>query len=71
MVATSEQAGVVPHLGSLEAARWRHHYLGPEHLLLGLLNQGDDPIRTVTTPRAACCAGTAWTLRPCGPGSTG
>jgi hypothetical protein len=45
MVATSEQAGVVPHLGSLEAARWRHHYLGPEHLLLGLLNQGDDPIR--------------------------
>ena len=27
MVATTEQAGVVPHLGSLEAERWRHHYL--------------------------------------------
>jgi Clp amino terminal domain, pathogenicity island component len=45
MVTTTEQAGVVPHLGRLEAERWRHHYLGPEHLLLGLLSQGDIPIR--------------------------
>jgi hypothetical protein len=44
MVATTEQAGVVPHLGRLEAERLRHWYLGPEHLLLGLLHEGDDPV---------------------------
>jgi hypothetical protein len=44
MVATTEQAGIVPHLGRLEAERLGHHYLGPEHLLLGLLSQGDDPV---------------------------
>ena len=44
MVLTTEQAGVVPHLGRLEAQRLRHRYLGPEHLLLGLLSEGDDPI---------------------------
>jgi hypothetical protein len=44
MVQTTEQAGVVPHLGGLEAERLRHRYLGPEHLLLGLLSEGDDPI---------------------------
>ena len=44
MVQTTEQAGVVPHLGRVEAERLRHYYLGPEHLLLGLLRQGDDPV---------------------------
>jgi hypothetical protein len=44
MVQTTQQAGVVPHLGRLEAERLGHRYLGPEHLLLGLLSEGDDPV---------------------------
>jgi ClpA/ClpB-like protein len=44
MVQTTEQAGGVPHLGGLEAERLQHRYLGPEHLLLGLLSEGDDPV---------------------------
>jgi ATP-dependent Clp protease ATP-binding subunit ClpA len=52
MVQTTEQAGVVPHLGSLEAERLRHRYLGPEHLLLGLLSEGDDPIPHGDNPAA-------------------
>ena len=45
MIQTTEQAGVLPHLGRLEAERLGHHYVGPEHLLLGLLHEGDDPIQ--------------------------
>jgi ClpA/ClpB-like protein len=52
MVATTEQAGIVPHLGRLEAERLRHYYLGPEHLLLGLLRQGDDPVPHGDNPAA-------------------
>jgi hypothetical protein len=52
MVQTTEQAGVVPHLGRLEAERLRHHYLGPEHLLLGLLSEGEDPIPHGDNPAA-------------------
>ncbi len=52
MVATTEQAGVVPHLGSLEAERLRHRHLGPEHLLLGLLREGDDPVPHGDNPAA-------------------
>ena len=37
----TEPAGIVPHLGREEAERRHQHYLGPEHLLLGLLVQGD------------------------------
>jgi ATP-dependent Clp protease ATP-binding subunit ClpA len=44
MAHTTEHAGIVPHLGGLEAERLRHQYLGPEHLLLGLLHEGDDPV---------------------------
>jgi hypothetical protein len=44
MVQTTKQAGVVPHLGREEAERLRHRYLGPEHLLLGLLSEGEDPV---------------------------
>jgi hypothetical protein len=51
----TEPAGVVPHLGQEEAEARHQHYLGPEHLLVGLLRQrellsqvhsvrqGDDP----------------------------
>jgi hypothetical protein len=52
MVHVTEQAGVVPHLGSLEAERLRHRYLGPEHLLLGLLREGDDPVAHGDSPAA-------------------
>jgi ATP-dependent Clp protease ATP-binding subunit ClpA len=43
MVRVTKPAGIVFHLGRQEAERLHHHYLGPEHLLLGLLRQGDDP----------------------------
>jgi hypothetical protein len=52
MVATTEQAGIVPHLGRQEAERLRHYYLGPEHLLLGLLRDGDEPVRHGDNPAA-------------------
>jgi len=52
MVDTTEQAGVVPHLGRQEAERWQHHYLGSEHLLLGLLRHGDEPVRHGDNPAA-------------------
>jgi hypothetical protein len=52
MVETTKQAGVVPHLGRLEAERLRHRYLGPEHLLLGLLREGDDPVPHGDNPAA-------------------
>jgi len=48
---TTEQAGIVPHLGSLEAERLGHHYLGPEHLLLGLLRDAQDPLGTGLYPQ--------------------
>ena len=44
MVQTTQQAGVVPHLGRLEAERLHHHYLGPEHLLVGLLRDAQEPL---------------------------
>ena len=43
MVRVTEPAGIVPHLGRQEADRLQHQYLGPEHLLLGLLLQGNNP----------------------------
>jgi hypothetical protein len=46
MVQTTEQAGVVPHLGRVEAERLRHYYLGPEHLLVGLLRDAQEPLET-------------------------
>lgn len=46
MVQTTEPAGVVPHLGGVEAERLRHRYLGPEHLLLGLLCDAQEPLET-------------------------
>jgi ATP-dependent Clp protease ATP-binding subunit ClpA len=35
-------AGTVSALAQMEARRLGHHYLGPEHLLLGLLRHGDN-----------------------------
>lgn len=42
MVGFTEPAGIVPHLGREEAKSRHQYYLGPEHLLLGLLIQGDN-----------------------------
>jgi len=41
MVRFTEEAGIVPHFAREEAERRHQYYLGPEHLLLGLL-VGDD-----------------------------
>lgn len=37
----TEPAGVVPHLGREEAEARHQHYIGPEHLLVGLLRQAE------------------------------
>jgi hypothetical protein len=42
-VAIAESAGLAYTMGRWEASRLHHRYLGPEHLLLGLLRQGDNP----------------------------
>jgi ATP-dependent Clp protease ATP-binding subunit ClpA len=42
MVAFTETAGHVSALAQLEARRLQHHYLGSEHLLLGLLIHDDN-----------------------------
>jgi ATP-dependent Clp protease ATP-binding subunit ClpA len=42
MVQFTESAGIVPHLGREEVERRHQYYLGSEHLLLGLLIQGDN-----------------------------
>jgi ATP-dependent Clp protease ATP-binding subunit ClpA len=41
MTSLTEPAQVATHLMQLEAERLQHRYLGPEHLLLGLLRQAD------------------------------
>ncbi len=43
MVQFTDAAGIVPHLAREEAERRHQHYLGPEHLLLGLLVEDDNP----------------------------
>jgi hypothetical protein len=35
----TQPAGVTPHLGREEAEARHQHYIGPEHLLVGLLRQ--------------------------------
>jgi hypothetical protein len=50
-------AGVVPHLGREEAEARQQYYLGPEHLLVGLLRQADflrevDPLGPGDDPAA-------------------
>ncbi|HZD67945.1 MAG TPA: Clp protease N-terminal domain-containing protein [Actinomycetes bacterium] len=41
-VDVTRPAGLVSALAQAEARRLQHHYLGPEHLLLGLLRHGDN-----------------------------
>jgi hypothetical protein len=44
MVGFARDARMVAHFGREEAeGRWQHRYLGPEHILVGLLVQGDNP----------------------------
>jgi Clp amino terminal domain, pathogenicity island component len=43
MVQFTESAGLLPHLAREEAERRHQYYLGPEHLLLGLLVEEDNP----------------------------
>jgi Clp amino terminal domain, pathogenicity island component len=43
MVQFTHAAGIVPHLGREEAERRHQYHLGPEHLLLGLLVEDNDP----------------------------
>jgi hypothetical protein len=43
MVQFTDAAGIVPHLAREEAERRHQYYLGPEHLLLGLLVEDDNP----------------------------
>jgi hypothetical protein len=43
MVQFTDAAGIVPHLAREEAERRHQYYLGPEHLLLGLLVENDTP----------------------------
>ena len=50
MVRFTEEAGIVPHFAREEAERRHQYYLGPEHLLLGLLVEDDNP--TVREMRA-------------------
>ena len=46
MVRFTEEAGIVPHFGREEAERRHQYYLGPEHLLLGLLVGDENPMVT-------------------------
>jgi hypothetical protein len=47
MVRFTEEAGIVPHVAREEAERRHQYYLGPEHLLLGLLVGDDNPAARV------------------------
>src|SRR5919107_5877005 len=46
MVRFTEPAGIVPHFAREEAERRHQYYLGPEHLLLGLLVGDENPMVT-------------------------
>jgi ATP-dependent Clp protease ATP-binding subunit ClpA len=46
-VDVTRPARIASGMANMEARRLRHHYLGPEHLLLGLLQHGDNPAARV------------------------
>ena len=50
-VGVTRPAATASGLAQMEARRLGHHYLGPEHLLLGLLVQGDNPAARVLATR--------------------
>jgi hypothetical protein len=54
MARFTDTAGLLPHLAREEAERGHQYYLGPEHLLLGLLVEDDNP--AVRELRAAVLA---------------
>ena len=43
-VDATREAGTVSAQAQMEARRLGHHYLGPEHLLMGLLVDAEDPV---------------------------
>jgi hypothetical protein len=47
----TKPAGLAITMGRWEASRLHHAYVGPEHLLLGLLRQGDNPAARVLVGR--------------------
>jgi hypothetical protein len=47
MVRFTEPAGIVPDLGREDAEGRGQWYIGPEHLLVGLLRQDDNPAATL------------------------
>ena len=62
-VDATKAAGTASARARMEARRLGHHYLGAEHLLLGLLLEGDNLAARVLSP-------SAWTWRRSGPRST-
>ena len=50
-VQVTRPAGHAFGLAQMEARRLGHHYLGPEHLLLGLLQDAQDPVETDLAPQ--------------------
>ena len=44
MARFTEEAGIVPHFAREEAERRHQYYLGPQHLLLGLLVGDENPM---------------------------
>ena len=50
-VQVTRPAGHASGLAQMEARRLGHHYLGPEHLLVGLLQDAQDPVETDLAPQ--------------------
>jgi hypothetical protein len=50
-VDATRAAGTASARARMEARRLGHHYLGPEHLLLGLLRDAEDPVETDLAPQ--------------------
>jgi ATP-dependent Clp protease ATP-binding subunit ClpC len=60
VVQRSEQARRILNLAKAEAEGFGHRYLGPEHVLLGVLAEGH-------SAAARVCGPTGWTWRPPSP----
>ncbi len=50
-VDVARPAGHASGLAGMEARRLGHHHLGPEHLLLGLLQDAEDPVESDLAPQ--------------------